>query len=94
MFLLSPISPSFYFQVRTIRNNPDHHVLLFTDGHTTRHSMKLITLCRKNKVHLFCYPPHTTHVLQPLDVGVFQFFKANLKVSYLLICVTILFLTN
>jgi len=24
-----------------------------------------------NNIHLFCLPPHTTHRLQPLDVGVF-----------------------
>lgn len=22
-------------------------------------------------VHLFCLPPHVTHILQPLDVGVY-----------------------
>ena len=28
-------------------------------------------------VHLLCLPAHTTHILQPLDVGVFKSFKSN-----------------
>lgn len=31
----------------------------------------MIELARKCWVHLFCLPPHTTHKLQPLDVGIF-----------------------
>jgi DDE superfamily endonuclease len=29
------------------------------------------TLALENNIHIFCLPPHTTHRLQPLDVGVF-----------------------
>ena len=34
-------------------------------------SIRLVELARSSNVHLFCLPPHTTHLLQPLDVGVF-----------------------
>ena len=37
----------------------------------------LIELARENNVHLLCLPAHTTHILQPLDVGVFKSFKSN-----------------
>lgn len=30
----------------------------------------------ENEVHLLCLPSHTSHVLQPLDVGVFKSFKS------------------
>ena len=40
-------------------------------------SIELIELARSNDVHLLCLPSHTTHVLQPLDVGVFRSFKGN-----------------
>ena len=30
-----------------------------------------------NNIHLLCLPAHTSHILQPLDVGVFKSFKAN-----------------
>lgn len=31
--------------------------------------------CEKNEIILFLLPPHTSHLLQPLDVGVFHAFK-------------------
>lgn len=31
----------------------------------------MIKLALEHDIHLFCLPPHTTHKLQPLDVGVF-----------------------
>ena len=39
-------------------------------------SIRLVELARSNNVHLVCLPPHTTHLLQPLDVGVFGPMKA------------------
>lgn len=42
----------------------------------------MIKLCRANNVHLFVFPPNCTHLFQPLDVGVFQFFKAAFKVFF------------
>ena len=52
-------------------------ILLIQDGHTSHTSIDLIELARENNIHLLCLPPHTTHVLQLLDVGVFKSFKAN-----------------
>jgi len=34
-------------------------------------------MARANDVTLLCLPAHTSHILQPLDVGVFKSFKAN-----------------
>ena len=34
-------------------------------------SINLIKLARTSNIHLVCLPPHTTHLIQPLDVGVF-----------------------
>jgi hypothetical protein len=33
--------------------------------------MEFIQTCINNHVELFCLPPHSTHLLQPLDVGLF-----------------------
>ena len=55
---------------------PTRPVLLIQDGHSSHMSIKLIELARANDVHLLCLPAHTTHILQPLDVGVFKSFKA------------------
>ena len=46
-------------------------VLLFMDGHHSHISLELIRLAKENKVLLFCLPPNCTHIVQPLDVGVF-----------------------
>ena len=46
-------------------------VILFFDGHFSHMSITLIKKARAFGIHLFCLPPNTTHVLQPLDVGVF-----------------------
>lgn len=51
-------------------------VILFFDGHHSHLSIKLIELARAHNVHLFCFPPHCTHILQPLDVAVFGPVKA------------------
>ncbi len=56
---------------------PARPVLLVMDGHGSHMSIELIELARANDVHLLCLPSHTTHILQPLDVGVFKSFKAN-----------------
>ena len=34
-------------------------------------------MARDNNVHILCLPAHTTHILQPLDVGVFKSLKSN-----------------
>lgn len=46
-------------------------MLLILDGHGSHLTDRMIELAIKHNVHLFCLPPHTTHRLQPLDVGVF-----------------------
>jgi hypothetical protein len=56
---------------------PTRPVLLIMDGHGTHMSIELIELARSNGIHLLCLPSHTTHILQPLDVGVFKSFKAT-----------------
>ena len=46
-------------------------ILLVYDGHRSHDTLKIIDLAISHGIILFCLPPHTTHMLQPLDVGVF-----------------------
>lgn len=46
-------------------------VILFMDGHASHINLALIELSREKNLILMCLPSHTTHALQPLDVGVF-----------------------
>lgn len=50
-------------------------VVLILDGHGSHISLKVVTSARQNNVVIFCLPPHTTHLLQPLDVSVFRTVK-------------------
>jgi len=52
-----------------------HWRILLLDGHTTHHKDNLILKCYENHIVPFVFPSHLTHVLQPLDVGVFRPWK-------------------
>ena len=57
-------------------------LLLLLDGHSTHYCSDTINMAAQNQVIIFTLPPHTTHVMQPLDRGCF----APLKVSWRQIC--------
>jgi len=48
------------------------HRLLFLDGHGSHFTPRFIDFCEKNSIVWLCFPPHSTHILQPLDVGCFS----------------------
>ena len=41
------------------------------DGHSTHYQPSVIFKAAEEHVILFCLPPHTTHLTQPLDKGCF-----------------------
>ena len=47
-------------------------VLLIFDGHASHVGIQVIKLAIENYIHLLRLPSHTTHFLQPLDVGVYR----------------------
>lgn len=46
--------------------------LLIVDGHGSHITYQFIEYCIKHNILLFCLPSHSTHLLQPLDVGLFS----------------------
>ncbi|XP_011704974.1 PREDICTED: uncharacterized protein LOC105460237, partial [Wasmannia auropunctata] len=54
------------------KENP---TLLLVDNVESHLSTSTINLARENGVTLFTFPPHCTHKLQPLDLGIFGPFK-------------------
>ena len=46
---------------------PQRPVLLLLDGHSSHYHPPTIRKAASNGVILFCLPPHTTHLAQPLD---------------------------
>ena len=45
--------------------------LLVLDGHGSHHSDVFEQYCKENNIQTLCWPPHSSHLLQPLDVGCF-----------------------
>ncbi|KIK76196.1 hypothetical protein PAXRUDRAFT_18381 [Paxillus rubicundulus Ve08.2h10] len=54
-------------------NRQDH--LLIVDGHNLHYTCAFLEYAWKNHIHVLCYPAHTTHVYQGLDVVVFAVLK-------------------
>ena len=52
------------------------------DGHSSHVGLDLIETARADNVHLFVLPPHSSHILQPLDVSVFGPFKKTLSALF------------
>lgn len=53
--------------------------LLFVDGHSSRAQPDMLEELMNNNVDVFCFPSHTSHILQPLDCGVNRIFKTVLR---------------
>lgn len=54
-------------------------VLVLFDGHGSHLTYNVTRIARDNGIILLCLPPHTSHALQPLDVGVFAPMKNDWK---------------
>jgi len=55
----------------TARNVSGKPILLIVDGHSSHEMSRILELAELHNIIILCLPPHTTHKLQPLDVGVF-----------------------
>ena len=56
------------------RSSTDHMLVLY-DGHGSHIGLDLVDWADDNKIILFVLPPHTSHILQPMDVGCFGPFQ-------------------
>ena len=54
----------------------DDQIPLIYDGHASHVSLDVIEWTKKKKIILFVLPPHTSYLLQPLDVGCLGPFKS------------------
>jgi hypothetical protein len=55
----------------TEQNTSGKPILLIYDGHRLHEKYELLHLVKEHNIILFSLPPHMTHMLQPLDVGIF-----------------------
>jgi hypothetical protein len=49
--------------------------LLILDGHGSHLTAEFDQICEKNDIIAICMPPHSSHLLQPLDIGCFAALK-------------------
>ena len=67
-----------WLQKLFIQNIPSSRpMLLLLDGHLSHFSLEAIKFPAENEIILFCLPPHTTHMAQPLDASFFAPLKRH-----------------
>ena len=54
---------------------PLRPLLLLLDGHSSHYTPSIINKAAQEGVIIFCLPPHSTHITQPLDKGCFASLK-------------------
>ena len=67
-----------HFDKHTKGRTVGNYRLLILDGHESHNSVNFHQYCEEHKIVTLCMPPHSSHLLQPLDVGCF----APLKKAY------------
>jgi hypothetical protein len=53
--------------------------LLICDDHNSHVSSKFIRVAIDNDIEVILMPPHSSHLLQPLDIGIFGPFKTHIR---------------
>lgn len=61
-----------HFDIHTSKRQQGEYRMLILDGHESHCTLEFIEFCVERKIILLVLPPHTTHLLQPLDVAIFQ----------------------
>ena len=53
--------------------------MLLLDGHSSHYQPSVIRRAAEEEILIFCLPPHTSHVTQPLDNSLFSSLKSYWK---------------
>lgn len=59
-----------------------HPILLIMDNHVSHISIEAISFAKAHGIVLLTFPPHCSHRLQPLDIGVYGPFKSAIKIAF------------
>ena len=60
-----------HFDLHTKDRSVGAYRLLVLDGHESHHSVPFELYCKEHNIITLCMPAHSSHLLQPLDVGCF-----------------------
>jgi hypothetical protein len=61
-----------HFEMHTKNRIKGVYRLLIIDGHESHDSFEFKRFCQENNIITLCIPSHSSHLLQPLDVGCFS----------------------
>lgn len=71
-WLRDPVRPWHIFKSPPNVHEKKIYRMLIIDGLTEHSRLDFIEYCIMFDIIIVIFPPHSTHILQPLDVGVFQ----------------------
>jgi hypothetical protein len=60
-----------YFEKHTRGRKQGTYRLLMLNGHESHHSADFKAVCKKHNIITLCMPPHSSHLLQPLNIALF-----------------------
>jgi hypothetical protein len=66
-----------HFDAHTKASSAGAYRLLIIDGHESHCSVEFQDYCKENKIIALCMPPHSSHLLQPLDVVCYSLLKRH-----------------
>jgi hypothetical protein len=61
-----------HFQPRTQPQDITQYRLLLVDGHGSHLTYEFAKFALENRIRILCFPAHSTHLLQPHNVGIFS----------------------
>jgi hypothetical protein len=67
------------FKRKTAAKANGEYRLLLVNGHNSHYTRGFLKHARTHQVLVLCYPAHTTHIYQGLDVVVFSVLKKHLS---------------
>ena len=70
-FIASEWFEKIFIPQANAHNSLGKPIILIYDRHQSHETIRLHQLAEQYGIHLFCLPAHTTHQLQPLDIGIF-----------------------
>jgi hypothetical protein len=65
------------FEKHTAQHTKGVYRLLILDGHGSHTTPEFDLFCKEHSIITLCMPPHSSHLLQPLDVGYFAVLKRS-----------------
>jgi hypothetical protein len=64
-----------HFILHTGSSKDSNRKVLLLDSHASHRTPEFTILADENRIFIYAFPSHLTHILQPLDVGIFHPYK-------------------